>query len=159
MTDRVKTAAELCFAQDVRNMTLPDNITFHQTGRLQANFEIRFTDGFYAGLTLQFVLIAKESFPFDPPKVRVMQCLFHPNVDATMDSLLNMLRLDSMPSVSLEAIIMSIECMFTSKDDPDTLIIVDVETPLNKEAACLYASSVEEFVVKSRASAIIDRLD
>jgi ubiquitin-conjugating enzyme E2 M len=146
--DRVVTAVELCIRRGLEKLSLPSNVTLTNIDNLRVDFSILFTTGHYLGDTLEFKLIFPESFPFDPPKLYSLHLLFHPNVLYDDGKVcMNLLRLDWLPTISIESIIMCTLCMFSEED------YMDVEAPLSKEAAALYMENREQYITRTRNNA------
>lgn len=147
MQARVITAAELCLKRDYDNIKhLPNEIVVGQMSRLVIDFSITFTSGHYKDQTLDFELRAKESYPFDPPKVICKQHLFHPNVCPTSQTVcMNLLGLDWRPTIGVEGIMMCVMCMFLEDH-----LHIDLDAPLNREAAELYQQDLTAYINKTR---------
>lgn len=116
-------------------MALPSNIlcTHHPKDPYIILATIRPEEGYYAGGSFHFELKFKPSYPFDPPKVRCLQCIFHPNIAINLSSrevspptikretlsmaqsgqvCLNILRLDWNPILSTSAILFGLLHLF-----------------------------------------------
>lgn len=139
--DRVKTPAELCFQKDLKAVEGLVFLTITKREPTSIEFLFHFTEGIYEGRELPFRLSVKPSYPFEPPKIHsVIRKLFHPSVCPNTGAVcLNILSLDWRPTLSLEAVLVSLFCLFTD----DTLI--DAEDCLNQAAGEMYLNNCENF--------------
>lgn len=116
----------LRFNMELSRMELPGCISISGQMQNTVNFNITPSSGRYTGKRLAFSLTIKPSYPFDPPKVHSVDMLLHPNVCPNTGIVcLNVLRLEWMPVLGVEAVIMSVLCLLLD----DTLI--DYDNALN----------------------------
>lgn len=113
-------------------------------------------EGMYRGGSFNFNFTINQNFPHDPPKVKCLQKVYHPNIDLEGNVCLNILREDWKPVLNLNAVIVGLQvCIhifdrlfyhatifllwrYTSLIDsvPQFLFLEpNASDPLNKEAA------------------------
>ncbi|KZT54111.1 hypothetical protein CALCODRAFT_21926 [Calocera cornea HHB12733] len=93
---------------------------------LHFNLIITPDEGFYKGGRFLFSFNISSNYPHEPPKVKCMQKIYHPNVDTEGNVCLNILREDWKPVLNLNAILVGLQFLFLEPN---------AEDPLNKEAA------------------------
>ncbi|MCJ1348709.1 NEDD8-conjugating protein ubc12 [Peltigera leucophlebia] len=123
------TAAQLRVQKDLSELSLggtmrtnfpdPDNI-------LHFILTIEPDEGMYRGGSFNFNFAINQNFPHDPPKVKCLQKVYHPNIDLEGNVCLNILREDWKPVLNLNAVIVGLQFLFLEPNASD---------PLNKEAA------------------------
>lgn len=84
----------------------------------------------------KFTVEINENFPIDPPKIRCMQKIYHPNIDLDGNICLNILREDWSPVLNLNSVIIGLNFLFLEPNPND---------PLNKEAANVLAKNKNVF--------------
>ena len=95
------------------------------------NFEVVINPdkGFWAGYVYNFSFAIPDMYPHEPPKVRCLDKIYHPNIDLNGNVCLNILRADWKPVLDLNAVIYGLIVLFESPNPDD---------PLNHDAAkCL----------------------
>ncbi|KAL9479853.1 hypothetical protein ACSS6W_004639 [Trichoderma asperelloides] len=107
----------------------PDNI-------LNFILSIEPDEGMYRGARFTFDFAINQNFPHEPPKVRCMEKIYHPNIDLEGKVCLNILREDWKPVLNLNAVIVGLQFLFLEPNASD---------PLNKEAADDLRSNREGF--------------
>ncbi|KAA6411641.1 MAG: NEDD8-conjugating enzyme UBC12 [Lasallia pustulata] len=123
------TAAQLRVQKDLSELSLgstmrlafpdPDDI-------LNFTLTIEPDEGMYKGGAFDFKFAINQNFPHDPPKVKCVQKIYHPNIDLEGNVCLNILREDWKPVLNLNAVIVGLQFLFLEPNASD---------PLNKEAA------------------------
>lgn len=98
-------------------------------------------DTFFEDGTFSLVLSFKESYPRNPPEVRFVSKVFHPNVYANGDLCLDILKNRWSPTYDVYGVLMCIQSLL---NDPN------VSSPANIEAAGLFKSDIEKYVEKVR---------
>ncbi|CCX32820.1 putative ubiquitin-conjugating enzyme E2 [Pyronema domesticum] len=92
-------------------------------------FELHITPdvGIYKGGVFKFTFTTDEGqYPFEPPKVKCTQKIYHPNIDLDGNVCLNILREDWTPALNLGSIVFGLQVLFFEPNSDD---------PLNKKAA------------------------
>ncbi|KAM0485242.1 hypothetical protein ACHAPE_001332 [Trichoderma viride] len=133
------TAAQLRVQKDLSELSLgatmrtdfpdPDNI-------LNFILSIEPDEGMYRGAKFTFDFAINQNFPHEPPKVRCLERIYHPNIDLEGKVCLNILREDWKPVLNLNAVIVGLQFLFLEPNASD---------PLNKEAADDLRSNREGF--------------
>jgi len=123
------TAAQLRVQKDLSELSLGD--TMHTEfpnpdDILNFTLTIEPDEGMYKGGVFHFSFAINQNFPHDPPKVKCMEKIYHPNIDLEGNVCLNILREDWKPVLNLNAIIVGLQFLFLEPNASD---------PLNKEAA------------------------
>lgn len=95
----------------------------------------------YEGGLFRLRLSIGTEYPQVPPKGRFLTKIFHPNVSATGDVCVNVLKRDWQPDTGLSHILSVIRCL---------LIEPNAESALNEEAGRLLLEGFEEFAVKAK---------
>lgn len=101
----------------------------------------------FEGGTFSLVLVFPETYPQDPPTIRFLSEMFHPNIYPNGELCLDILSNRWSPSYDVLAILISIQSLL---NDPN------VKSPANADAAhlfsadsCAYTRKVKESVEKS----------
>lgn len=92
--------------------------------------------GFWSGARYVFTISIGPDYPHKPPKVTCDTKIYHPNIDFEGAVCLNILRDEWKPVLDINAVIYGLCCLFYEPNPDD---------PLNKEAAALLRSNVEQF--------------
>lgn len=131
------TIAEIRLNKDLKELSCFSFLQqISRKGPYEYHVEIVPTEGMYIDTKLNFAIIFKPTYPFDPPRVVCITTgLFHPNVDEKGNVCLNILRLDWSPVFTIETIILAINTL---------LIEPSPEDALNKEAASMLLEKGEE---------------
>ena len=66
-------------------------------------------EGMYRGGSFNFNFAINQNFPHDPPKVKCLQKVYHPNIDLEGNVCLNILREDWKPVLNLNAVIVGLQ--------------------------------------------------
>lgn len=92
------------------------------------NFEVIITpdEGMYEGGRFRFSFAIGGNFPHEPPKVKCLQKIYHPNIDLQGNVCLNILREDWKPVLNIDSVLVGLQFLFLEPNSID---------PLNKEAA------------------------
>ena len=59
--------------------------------------------------SFNFSFVINQNFPHDPPKVKCMSKIYHPNIDLEGNVCLNILREDWKPVLNLNAVIVGLQ--------------------------------------------------
>ena len=102
------------------------------------NFEVVINPdkGYWGGYVYRFSFAVPDMYPHEPPKVRCLDKIYHPNIDLSGNVCLNILRADWKPVLDLNAVIYGLIVLFESPNPDD---------PLNHEAAKLLRENVAKF--------------
>ena len=83
------------------------------------------------------------SYPHEPPKVKCLTKVYHPNIDLEGNVCLNILREDWKPVLSISSVVYGLQFLFL---DPNP------EDPLNKDAAKILRDDPSQFQTNVRRS-------
>ncbi|KAI5953181.1 UBC12 [Candida jiufengensis] len=132
-------AAQLRVQKDISELDLPKSIklTFPQTQDF-FNFDLKIIpqDGYYKQGTFKFKIEISQNFPIEPPKIKCLNKIYHPNIDLDGNICLNILREDWSPVLSLNSILIGLNFLFLEPNPND---------PLNKEAANMLVKDKKQF--------------
>ncbi|PGH08775.1 hypothetical protein AJ79_05874 [Helicocarpus griseus UAMH5409] len=115
--------------EDKKNKGMHLNIQFEYEdveNALHFDLVIEPDEGMYKGGSFRFQFDIPETFPFDPPKVKCKQKIYHPNIDIQGNVCLNILREEWKPVLDLNSVAFGLLHIFLEPNASD---------PLNKEAA------------------------
>jgi ubiquitin-protein ligase len=96
---------------DLEHLSLGDTMELKRELDNYKNFSlaIKPDEGMYKGGQFEFAFEIKPTFPYDAPKVRCMQKIYHPNIDLEGNVCLNILREDWKPVLNLNAIFFGVQ--------------------------------------------------
>ncbi|CEH15624.1 e2 ubiquitin-conjugating enzyme [Ceraceosorus bombacis] len=121
--------AQLRVQKDLTELELPTTMktTFPDPADV-LNFQLNIQpdEGMYKAGSFNFSFAINNNYPHDPPKVRCLQKIYHPNVDLEGNVCLNILREDWKPVLNLNSVMVGLQYLFLEPNADD---------PLNKEAA------------------------
>ena len=100
-------------------------------------------EGMYKSGSFTFTFSISQNFPHEPPKVKCVQKIYHPNIDLEGNVCLNILREDWKPVLNLNAVIVGLQFLFLEPNASD---------PLNKDAANDLMSDRDRFKRNVRTS-------
>lgn len=102
------------------------------------NFEIilKPDEGLYKGGAFLFSFTVPLAYPHDPPKVKCLTKVYHPNIDLEGNVCLNILREDWKPVLTVTSIVYGLNFLFVAPNPDD---------PLNKEAAQAMQTDASKF--------------
>ncbi|WFD37908.1 NEDD8-conjugating protein ubc12 [Malassezia japonica] len=127
---RPKTSpAQLRVQKDLTELELPSTMqTQFPNPSDTMNFTLTITpdEGMYKGGAFRFTIAINNNYPHDPPKVKCVQKLYHPNLDLEGNVCLNILREEWNPILNLNSVLVGLQFLFLDPNPDD---------PLNKEAA------------------------
>jgi len=122
-------AAQIRVQKDLTELDLPSTMKTKfadPTDLLNFNLTITPDEGMYHGGAFLFSFNINSNYPHDPPKVKCMHKIYHPNVDLEGNVCLNILREDWKPVLNLNSVMVGLQYLFLEPNADD---------PLNKEAA------------------------
>uniref|UniRef100_A0A5S6QRR5 E2 NEDD8-conjugating enzyme n=1 Tax=Trichuris muris TaxID=70415 RepID=A0A5S6QRR5_TRIMR len=106
------------------------------------------TEGLYAGGCFRFEVIVPPEYNFEPPSVKCLTKVLHPNISEAGSVCLSVLRslsVDGMgwnPARGIKDVVLGIYALFGD--------LIDFNDPLNHDAASLYQRDPSEFRMKVR---------
>jgi ubiquitin-conjugating enzyme E2 M len=103
---------------------------------LNSYFLSYYQQGLWRGGTFPFSIKISNAYPHEPPKVKCLPKIYHPNIDYDGNVCLNILREDWKPVLTLSAVIYGLQYLFLEPN---------AEDPLNKEAADLMVRNHQQF--------------
>lgn len=135
-----QSAGELRLQKDISELDLPKNVSirFPDGQDKIMNFEITLKpdEGLYKGGAFLFTFAVPSGYPHDPPKVKCLTKVYHPNIDLEGNICLNILREDWKPVLTITAVVYGLNFLFLAPNPDD---------PLNKEAAQMMQQSPAQF--------------
>ena len=118
--------AQLRTVKDFNELELPKtcNIDFEDPDDF-FNFRLRIVpdEGFYCGGKFVFDFKIGENYPYDPPKVKCITKVYHPNIDLEGNVCLNILREDWKPVLTINSVVYGIQYLFLQPNSEDPLNI------------------------------------
>ncbi|KAK7694972.1 NEDD8-conjugating protein ubc12 [Cerrena zonata] len=137
-------AAQIRVQKDLTELELPETM---KTNFPDANDLLNFTltitpdEGMYKGGSFTFSFAINTNYPHEPPKVKCIPKIYHPNVDLDGNVCLNILREDWKPVLNLNSVMVGLQYLFLEPNADD---------PLNKEAAEELRRNREQFIYNVR---------
>jgi ubiquitin-protein ligase len=95
----------------------------------------------YAGKTFNVVLSFPADYPYNPPVVKFISRIYHPNISLTGDVCIDILKQNWSAALGIEKIMLSIISLLAAPNAND---------PLNQDAGKLYLENIELFNKKAR---------
>lgn len=142
-----QSAGELRAQKDVSEIDLPKGSKLHFPKGPDhiMEFDLILTpdEGPYTGGIFLFHFDVPQSYPHDPPKVKCLTKIYHPNIDIDGNICLNILREDWKPVLTITSIVYGLNFL---------LLAPNPEDPLNKEAATMMRSDINAFQRAVRTS-------
>lgn len=139
MSDSKVTPAQLRVQKDITELDLPPSIkvTFPNPNDF-FNFNLKLIpqEGYYKNGQFEFKVEINSNFPIDPPKIKCLQKIYHPNIDLEGNICLNILREDWSPVLNLNGVFMGLNILFLEPNPND---------PLNKDAANVLVKDKKQF--------------
>ncbi|KZP25314.1 E2 ubiquitin-conjugating enzyme [Athelia psychrophila] len=139
-------AAQIRVQKDLTELDLPATMqtNFPDPADL-LNFTLTITpdEGMYQGGAFTFSFVINTNYPHDPPKVKCLPKIYHPNVDLEGNVCLNILREDWKPVLNLNSVMVGLQYLFLEPN---------AEDPLNKEAAEDLRRNRDAFIANVRSS-------
>ena len=110
---------------------------------LRFNITLRPEEGLYRGGAFTFTFVVPPVYPHEPPKVKCITKVYHPNIDLDGNVCLNILREDWKPVLSISSCIFGLHHLVLDPNHDD---------PLNKEAAEVLRDYPRQFEANVRRS-------
>ncbi|CAF1186860.1 unnamed protein product [Rotaria sp. Silwood1] len=127
----MKDFSELATLPSTCEVTQPDISDFsHFTVTISPD------DGFYKGGRFIFSILISPDYPYEPPKIKCTQTIYHPNINPNGNVCLNILREDWKPMLTLVTVVLGLVFLFLEPNPDD---------PLNHEAAAVFKTDVNTF--------------
>ncbi|KAL9716482.1 NEDD8-conjugating protein ubc12 [Leucoagaricus gongylophorus] len=139
-------AAQIRVQKDLTELDLPSTMktTFTDPADL-LNFTLTITpdEGMYSGGSFGFSFNINSNYPHEPPKVKCIPKIYHPNVDLEGNVCLNILREDWKPVLNLNSVMVGLQYLFLEPNADD---------PLNKEAAMDMTRNRDKFAANVKST-------
>jgi ubiquitin-conjugating enzyme E2 M len=139
-------AAQIRLQKDITELDLPKSVsvTFPDPSDF-FNFFIKITpqQGYYRGGKFSFKVEVNNNFPIEPPKIKCLNKIYHPNIDLDGNICLNILREDWSPVLGVNSVLIGLNFLFLEPNPND---------PLNKEAANVLVKQKGQFQRNVEAS-------
>ncbi|KAH6923285.1 hypothetical protein HPB50_026186 [Hyalomma asiaticum] len=136
---RRPSAAQARIAKDVSELDLPSTCqtVFPNPDDLM-NFKVIISpdEGLYRRGRFVFNFSVGSTYPHEPPSVKCVTPVFHPNIDPEGNVCLNILREEWNPVLSLNSVVLGLQMLFL---EPNT------DEPLNKQAAQMLLDDQQHF--------------
>ena len=123
------TAAQLRITKDINELELPKTCKTEfpdPDDLLNFRLIIQPDEGFYRAGKFTFSFKIGQNYPHEPPKVKCINKVYHPNIDLEGNVCLNILREDWKPVLTINAVVYGLQYLFLEPNPED---------PLNREAA------------------------
>lgn len=134
------TGAQLRVQNDVAELdSLPPTMRVEfpdKNDLMHFKMHLRPDEGLYVGGKFTFEFSINANYPIEPPKVRCVEKVYHPNIDLEGNVCLNILREDWKPILNLNAVLVGLQFLFLEPNYAD---------PLNKDAAKSLQSNPQAF--------------
>ena len=121
--------AQLRLQKDITELDIPSSIKLHfpdPSDLFNFTLTIRPKEGFYQAGAFSFKVEINHNFPMEPPKIKCLNKIYHPNIDLQGNVCLNILREDWTPVLNLNSVFIGLNFLFLEPNPND---------PLNKDAA------------------------
>jgi len=141
-----QSAAHIRVQKDLTELDLPATMKTHfadPADLLNFTFTITPDEGMYMGGSFPFSFKINSNYPHDPPKVKCLKTIYHPNVDLEGNVCLNILREDWKPVLNLNSVMVGLQYLFLEPNADD---------PLNKDAAQEMTKNREQFLANVKSS-------
>lgn len=138
--------AQLRLQKDITALELPPSIKVvfpDPTDVFNFQLTIHPQQGYYKSGHFDFKVEVNQNFPMEPPKIKCLQKIYHPNIDLDGNVCLNILREDWLPVLNLNLVFIGLNFLFLEPNPND---------PLNKNAANVLAKNKLQFARNVRDS-------
>lgn len=138
-TNTTLSASQIRLKKDLDSLELPPTVSADTSG-LESSSTLFFTihpdEGYYKPGYFRFSLFFKDTYPIEPPAVKCVNKIYHPNIDTQGNVCLNILREDWSPVLDLQSVVIGLLFLFLEPNDKD---------PLNRMAAQELSKSPADF--------------
>uniref|UniRef100_K3WHP9 UBC core domain-containing protein n=1 Tax=Globisporangium ultimum (strain ATCC 200006 / CBS 805.95 / DAOM BR144) TaxID=431595 RepID=K3WHP9_GLOUD len=137
--EKKRTPGEIRIQKDIAELDggQAATVTFPEVNDLTMfDVKISVDTGLWKGASYNFSFKIPPMYPHEPPKVRCLTKIYHPNIDLDGNVCLNILREDWKPVLDINAVIYGLIYLFYEPNPDD---------PLNREAAELYRNDPTQF--------------
>lgn len=139
-------SSQIRLQKDITELDLPPSIKlqFPNEGDI-SNFIITIQprEGYYKNGKFRFSVGVTDNFPMEPPKIKCLQKIYHPNIDLEGNICLNILREDWSPVLNLNLVIIGLNFLLLEPNSND---------PLNKQAANVLSKNKNLFASNVKSS-------
>ena len=123
--------------KELKSLPRTVTITFPiEDDKMNFSIIVKPNSGFYKGGIFKFAVNINDNYPIDPPKVKCVPKIYHPNIDLQGNVCLNILREEWSPALDMYNVIMGLVVLFNEPNPSD---------PLNKEAANTLSKDISKF--------------
>lgn len=95
----------------------------------------------YVGKNFNVLMNFPDAYPYEPPVVKFISRIYHPNISLTGDVCIDILKQNWSAALSIEKILLSIISLLAAPNAAD---------PLNQEAGKIYLENIDLFNKKAR---------
>lgn len=124
-TGRLMDGADIRLSKDLSEIYLPPQCTLTQVNgeRDLKNLKvtIRPTSGPYKGGTFNFMFVFSPNYPFTPPKVSIVEKVYHPNLNTKGGVCLNVLREEYKPTLTMSTFVLGLLNLMLEPNSDDGL--------------------------------------
>ena len=114
-----------------------DNNLLHLVGTMEGP-----ADTVYQDIVFKMEITDGESYPFNPPHIKFVTSVFHPNISEAGEICLDILSKQWTRMYTLESTIRSIQ---------ELLRTPNVDDPFNDDAAVLWSKDKEQFIKRAKS--------
>lgn len=101
-------------------------------------------EGYWKGYSYRFQFVVPDLYPHEPPKVKCLDKIYHPNIDTEGNVCLNILRSDWKPVLDINSVIYGLIVLFVQPNPDDPLNLEAAKTL--REQRSTFRRNVEKYV-------------
>ncbi|EEB05994.1 NEDD8-conjugating enzyme Ubc12 [Schizosaccharomyces japonicus yFS275] len=139
-------ASQIRIQKDVTELELPSTMKAEWPNPADLSDLVLYIapdEGFYKGGVFKFSVKIGANYPHEPPKVKCLNKIYHPNIDTSGNVCLNILRQEWNPVLNLNSVFVGLQFLFLAPNPDD---------PLNKDAAFDLKSTPADFAHRVSSS-------